>query len=347
MKRNILIIPFITIAFFSLAACNLTGNEADQQSAINTAVAATQSANSNNQAAIETAVKATIQAQNKMETATEQAIQATLTAHPTPGYTPLNEEERAALIDQAVAEALAASETASSSTTASTADGIVTAEEVTDTYTYLYDTNYAIAYAEELIEAYYEYYGDYADSALNELQEIEEDLSTIVASMEEITAILDDGAEAATAAIEQLNAAAAQTQAQLQEAQAKADFWQQTVKTNLDQRENDILNMTPNQTATNPAEALNQAHDFLETFKAALGDGKFSPEELLNIGQLSANVRASFEQLGGRSGEFGNFQGAIENLTRQAARGDWGSARSGIGDLEHSLPVRPSRPSRP
>ncbi len=347
MKRNILIIPFIIIALFSLAACNLTGNEADQQSAINTAVAATQSANSNNQATLETAVQATVQAQNEMEAAIDQAVQATLTAQPTPDYATLSEEELAALIDQAVAEALAASETASNSTTACTTDGIVTAEEVTDTYAYVYDSYYAVAYAEELIEAYYEYYGDYADSALNELQEIEEDLSAIAASTEEIAAILDDGAEAATAAIEQLNAAAAQTQTQLQDAQAKAATWQQTIKTNLDQRENDILNMTPNQTATNPAEALNQAHDFLETFKTALGDGQFSPEELLNIGQLSANVRASFEQLGGRGGEFGNFQGAIENLTRQAARGDWGSARSGIGDLERSLPARPSRPSRP
>ncbi len=335
MKSKFPSILFLFAAIFSLFACNQAPNSPAPQPTPNT------------QATIDASVQATLQAQSEIETTIDQAVAATLTAQPTPDYATFSEEELAALIDQAVAEAITASETASASTTSATSDGTVTSEEINYTYTYVYDSAYAIAYAEELISAYYDYYGVYAEATLTELQQIEQDLAAISGSLEEINAILDQGAEAATAAIEQLNAAAASAQAQLSAAQAKAETWQTQIQTSLNQRETDLLNLAPTEIATDKIGALNQAHDFLETFKTALGDGKFSPEELRNVGQLSANVRASFEGLGGRSGEFGNLQDAVENLTRQAARGDWGSAKSSLGEFERSLPERPARPSRP
>ena len=347
MKQKNQSIILLFAILITLAACTQSSPPIDQQATIDAAIAATQNASQNTQATVDSSVRATVNAQANMNSAIDQAVQATLTAQPAPDYATLSEEELAALIDQAVAEALAASETASSNTTSATSDGTITNDEVTYTYTYVYDTYYAIAYAEELIAAYYDYYGIYAETALGELQQIEEDLAVISASMSEIASILEQGADAATAAVDQLNAAAEQARTQANEAQAKAENWQQQVQSSISEREDKILNLTPSEIADDKIGALTQAYDFLEAFKSALNDGKFSPEELRNIGQLSANVRASFEKLGGRGGEFGNFQGAIENLTRQAARGDWGGARSGVGDFERSLPTRPSRPSRP
>jgi uncharacterized phage infection (PIP) family protein YhgE len=329
MLKKLLFLPTLLALFVVLPACSQPSRAV------------------NSQATIDAAVAATIEAKNSMQAAIDQAVQATLSAQPTPDYATLSEEELAALIDQAVSEALAASAGAATATVSSTSDGTVTSEEVTYTYSYVYDAYYYAAYADELIAAYYEYYGQYAEAALTELQQIESELSSISDSMEEIAGILEQGAEAATAAVDQLNAAVAEAQGRASEVQAKAEGWQEQVKAELEQRQQEILNLAPTEVAEDKIGALNQAHDFLAAFKTALGDGKFSPDELHNIGQLSANVRASFEKLGGRGGEFGGFQASIETLTRQAARGDWGGARREVSNLERSLPSRPSRPSRP
>jgi hypothetical protein len=51
--------------------------------------------------------------------------------------------------------------------------------------------------------------------------------------------------------------------------------------------------------------------------------------------------------MGISGGEFGNISGMAENLTRQAARGDWGRAKTSMGEFERNLPERGGRPSRP
>ena len=85
----------------------------------------------------------------------------------------MTEEELAALIDAAVAEAVAASEETATATTAATADDTLTQEEIETIEIYLSGADEAIAYAEELIEAYYGLYGELALETIELLIAIE------------------------------------------------------------------------------------------------------------------------------------------------------------------------------
>lgn len=338
MKTRSAIICLLAAALLLLAACSRPTETTDPQAAIDTAVQATVAAGENAQATVEAAVQATVQAQNAQASAVEQAVQATLTAQPTPNYAEMSEAELAALIDQAVNEALAAYSATSSTVTQSTSDGTVSDAEVATTTTAVTTVYYEVAYAEELIQAYYAYYGEYAEEALATLNAMEAELEAISTSLNEISAILTQGAAAATAAVDQLNAAVTSAQTQAAELQNKLQGFQEQVQTGLGQRETDLLNLPANDIANNEIGAINQAHDFLEAFKTALGDGKFSPAELEKIGQLAANARASLNQTG--DPKLQKLGASIEGLTRNAARGEWGQAQRGARDFEGSLPAR-------
>ena len=337
MKIKDAITRLLITALLLLSACSQPSS-ANPEATIAAAVEATTTAGQNAQATVDAAVQATIQAQTAQQAAIEQAVQATLTVQPTPAYAEMSEAELAALIDQSVNQALAAYSATSSAVTQSTSDGTVSEAEVATTSTSITTVYYEIAYAEELIQAYYAYYGEYTEAALTTLNEMENELESISASLNEISAILTQGAASATAAINQLNAAVASAQTQAADLQTKVQGFQEQVKTGLGQRENDLLNLPATDLAQNEIGAINQAHDFLEAFKTALGDGKFSPAELNNIGQLAANARASLNQTG--DPKLQKLGVSIEGLTRNAARGEWGQAQRGARDFEGSLPAR-------
>jgi len=337
MKTKILLSLTWLTALIILAACTQP-TAANSQATIDAAVKATTEAGQNTQATIEAAVKATTQAQTEQQTSTDQAVQATLTAQPTPDYATLSEEELAALIDESVNQALTDYAAASAAVNQTTSDGTVTTDEAAAATTSVTTVTYEVAYAEELIQAYTEYYGAYAEEALVTMSAMEEDLAAISTSMNEVAAIMEQGAAAATAAIDQLNAAVSSAQTKATELQDKVKSAQEQVKNGIGQRENDLLNLQPNNIAANQIGAINQAHDFLEAFKSALGDGKFSPQELSNISQLAANARASLNKTG--DPKLQKLGGSIEGLTRNAARGEWGQAKKGVRDFEGSLPAR-------
>jgi len=341
MKIKLASLAIVVITLLMLGACSNPA-PVDTQATIDAAVQGTQQAGKNAQATIEMAVQATVtQVESANQSTIATAVQATLTAQPTPDYDTLSEEEFAALIDEAVNEALAEAEDASTATTQATSDGAISSDEVATTTDAIYQSYYAVAYAEELIAAYYEYYGAYADAALATLNEMEDDLQSISQSLDEISAIMAQGAETASTAIDQLNAAVDNIETKTTETQAKIQGWSEEIKTSLGQRENEILNLVPNQVEPDKISALTQTHDFLEAFKSALTDGKFSPAELSAIGQLSANARASLLSTGDQ--ELAKLTEGIEMLTRNAARGEWNKARNGVGNFEHSLPERPGR----
>ena len=344
MRNKVAISCMLLALLIALIACASPTNstDTDTQATIDAAVQATHEAEQNAQATIDVAVQATVtQIQDDSQSAIATAVQATLTAQPTPDYANLSEEELSAMIDEAVSVAMTDAESASTSTSQAASDGTVSDEEVAATTETIYQTYYEVAYAEELIQAYYDYYGEYADEALATLNEMEDDLNAISQDLEEVSAIMEQGAETASEAIEQLNDAADQLKTKSAEVQDKAQGWSEKVKASLGQRESDLLNLKPDQIESDKIGALIQAHDFLDAFKGALSDGKFSPAELKKIGQLGANARASLIKTG--DPQFAKFGNAIEGLTRNAARGEWGHARSGAGDLEHSLPKRPAR----
>jgi len=340
MRNKIAISSTLLVLLIALIACasptNSTGP--DTQSTIDTAVPATNDAESTMDAAVQATVT---QIEGDSQSAIATAVQATLTAQPTPDYANLSEEELSAMIDEAVAAAMADAENTSTSTSQATSDGTVSDDEVATTTETVYQTYYEVAYAKELIQAYYDYYGEYADEALATLNAVEDDLNAISQNLEEVSAIMEQGAETASEAIEQLNDAADQLKTKTAEIQDKAQGWSEKVKDSLSQRETDLLNLKPDQIESDKIGALIQTHDFLDAFKSALADGKFSPAELKKIGQLGANARASLLKTG--DPQFAKFGDAIEGLTRNAARGEWGHARNGVGDLEHSVPKRPGR----
>jgi chromosome segregation ATPase len=329
---NIKTLFFLTLlaSLMLFTACGAPAN-ANPQATIDAAVKATTEAQKNIQATIAAAVKATSQAQTAQQPTAEPA-------QPTPDYASLSEEELAALIDQAVNQAITDYAAASTTVTQSTSDGTVIDDEAAATTTTVTNVTYEIAYADELIQAYEEYYGAYANEAIATMTAMEDDLAAITASLNEIAAITAQGAATATAAIDQLNAAVAQAQTKASEAQTKVQGLQEQVKNGIGKRENSALNLPANNIADNQIGAINQAHDFLDAFKGALGDGKFSPDELSNISQLAANARASLDKTG--DPKLQKLGGSIKGLTRNAARGEWGKAKKGVGDFERSLPAR-------
>ncbi|MBL7164590.1 MAG: hypothetical protein ISS57_18540 [Anaerolineales bacterium] len=305
----------------------------------------------NAEATISASKSLTATADVVFQEAVDEAVEATVTATPTPdlaAYSDVSEEELASDIDSAVYEAEAASEQASSAVDEAAADGTITQEEYDEIYALIADLEYAIALADELIYAYFGIYGELAAETLYLLQAIEDDLDELAAfavEMLELALLVEDalvqGVEVATDVIDQLVDAAGNIDDKIAGLVENRGTWKDALSTDWESRVADILNVAPNQVAGNRKDALLSAFDFVDSVRGALGDGNISNIELLNIGQLSANARASIDAVGGpalqgRSGEIGD-------ITSQLARGQVPQARSGLGSLEGALGNRPSR----
>jgi len=329
-----------------LAACGShTLATPDTQSTIDAAVAGTATAQVSIQATIDAAVLATATAQATIAIPTPPAT-------PSAEYITLTEEELAALIDQAVADAAAATEASSTATTQATADNVVTQEEVVVIEVQVTSAEEAIAYAEELLAAYYGLYGELATETLYLLQEIEDDLAlmaestaALAAALVDINNTLEQGVAMAEETINQLEATAQEVAGKAEEVQRAKATWQTALQEELAQRATQALSIPPNAVAEDRISALQSAFDYLDTVQAALTDEKISPDELTQIAQLGANASASLDQHGGP--QLQQFSGNINQITEQLARGQVTHAREGLGALQSGLGNRPSLPSRP
>jgi nitrous oxide reductase len=118
-KKTMYLLGVLSVILFLLSACSTTSTgDVDLEATANAIAAATLTAEAANDAAIDAAVQATM---------TAVAPQST----PVVVYE-LTEEELANLIDQAVTEAIAASEEAAAQTVTATADTTVTEQEAAD-----------------------------------------------------------------------------------------------------------------------------------------------------------------------------------------------------------------------
>lgn len=313
-----------------LAACGLSSNSAGLDAQVQTAIAQTAQAEVAFQVAVDQAVEATVI-----------AMPLTPTTQPSVDPYTLSEEELAALIDSSVEEAATASTEASAATTQATSDGVYTQEEINETIYYVYDAEAAIAYAEELLYLYYDLYGAYASEALDLLYAVEEDLNEMASTMTEIEAILSQGAETASAAIEQINTTIANAQTKAAEVQAKAQEFKEKLPAALQERENGFTSLTPTEVASDREGALLQVYTYLDSVKSALADRKISPDEMGQIAQLAVNAQAGINQGGGPL--LKNFGGNIDGITRNLSRGNWPTAQRDLGGFEASLPSRPTR----
>ncbi|GAB4505334.1 MAG: hypothetical protein Fur0043_23290 [Anaerolineales bacterium] len=345
MKSLIRIVLGSLLLTALLAACTMGASPSPeaQQDAINTAVAGTQMAGD--------LAQATLNA-NALT-----AMPATPTPGPTIEYVTLTEEELAALIDQAVAEAIAASDQTSQAITTTTSDDVMTSEEVEYVYSYYYYADYYIQEAEDLLAAYYDLYADLAYEMIDELGAIETQLeqlnynmTLVVTSLNEISATLAQGLAVAEESIAQLETAAQQAQANVQELKNQAQDTRAVLQADQQNRLNQLAQIQANNIPTDRVSALQAGFQFVDFANAALADGKMSRDELMNLAQLGANAQAGFQQFGGRTGGVGpganldlaQFSGKFNEISTQFARGQMPQARSNLGDFERSLGQRPS-----
>jgi hypothetical protein len=251
----------------------------------------------------------------------------------------MTEEELAAAIEAAVLAAIVASEEATTATADAISDGTVTYEENINVEVVLTGAEEALVLAESLIAAYYQLYGAFGLETLYALEEVESDLEALTENIETIAAVLAQGSEAASVAVEQLSAAAAAASIGAAQIQTETQVWHQTVQTEIENRAANATAIQPNQIADSRVEALQSALTYVETARLGLADGTVSPGELSEIAQMGANASASILAQGGP--QLQNMAASINGVTTQIARGELPQAKSSLDALEAALPSRP------
>jgi hypothetical protein len=251
----------------------------------------------------------------------------------------MSEEELAAAIDTAVAEALASTEEATATTAEATADGTITVDETVTIEVALTDVEEAVALAETLIFAYSDVYGVYASEALAILLAYDEDLVAIAQAAADILFLLEQGSDAASLAIEQIEAALEAANASVTAIQANSQGWMDTLLVELDNRAAAALAVQATDIAANRVEAIQSAAHYVQVVQTALGDGQISQQELSAISLAGASASAGLLAQGGP--QLQNLSSSIDMLTSQLARGEWPQAQLSLGTLESSLPSRP------
>jgi len=348
MKR---IVCAIVISFtLVMTACGTAATPPpptpDTQATVNAAVAATSTTQANMQATVDAAVAAT-----RVSAPTPAATLApmpTLMATPSVEYVTMTEEELAVLIDQAVADALAASQQCSTATTQAASDDVITQDELAAMDIYVVDAEQAIAYAEQLITAYYGYYGELATETIVLLQALEQDLSALAQNTAEINATLqaieqdmEAGLALAEENIAKLEAAAQNISADITNFQTQTQNWFSDFQAELEKRAANVLAVQPNQIAADRQAAIQMAFDYLDAGRKALEDNKITPVELADIAQKGANATAGLNTQGGP--QLQQASGRINEITGQMARGQLPQAKTGLGSFEAALGQRPSR----
>ncbi|MGQ9555044.1 MAG: hypothetical protein ACUVWR_13140 [Anaerolineae bacterium] len=314
-------------------------SEQEVEQTVQAAVVATNAAATEQAAAISTAVAETMAAETESappatptpaDTATAPVVEAEATTAPEPSSTAtaeaaaptatsvpptpisvppsptpadtvtMSEEELAALIDTAVNEAVAASAAATDATEAAAEDGSISEEEVEELEALLMVATYTIEAANALIMDYYGLYAAYAEEALFLLTEIEQDLEYMAESMAAITAIVEHGAEAATAAITQLEEAAAQAAISFVEAQQLSQTWGTQLQRELQARVDTALAVPASQIATDRQSAILSVEAYIESVRSSLADSVITAEELARVSLDRANATASLKAQGGR-----------------------------------------------
>lgn len=305
------------------------------------------------QATIDAGVQATANAQAGMQATIDASVQATaLVMPPTPtagaavNVVEMSEEELEALIEQSVQDAVTATQQTSSAATQASSDATVSAEEVEELYAYYYAAEQAVALADEYIEAYYGLYYDLAVETVALLEELTGELDTLIesldslyASLEMINSSLAAGAAATQEAVNQLNSAAQNAQAQLAQIQSQTQQWAEAVKADRENRAQAVANLQPQNIPTDQLSALASAFGFLDSVKSALGDNKLSLDELGVIAQFGASASAGLSAHGGE--KFKSLADTIGQITQQLARGQLPQAKKGLGQFEASLGQRP------
>jgi hypothetical protein len=258
-------------------------------------------------------------------------------------YVNLTEKELATLIDEVVAEAVAATEQTTIAVTTTTSDSAVTADEVAHVCDYYYYADYYVKYAEDLMAEYNNLYADLAADMITELGTIESELSQ-----------LND----ALASVTQLESATQQAQVNAQELQSQAQDMISVLQAEQQSCVDQLSQIKANNIPTDKIAALQSAFEFVDFANIAMGDNKLSRDELINLAQLGKNAQSGFQQFGGAGGggglgagradiDLAQFSGKFDEITTQFARGQMPQARGNVGEFESLLGSRLNGPGRP
>jgi len=350
MKTSRIIFGLACLLIVSaLLGCASAQPTPDAQATINAAV----------QATINAAVQATTAAQptptqSKATPGAPTAATATKAATPAPtvNAVTMTEEEIAALIDQAVNEAIAATNATTMQTATYAADGTLTPQEVAALQAAVTLSQSEINQALALTYAYYDLYYDLATETLNVLKAIEQDLNAMATSMNsmaqslaQISTTLAQGQTVTPGAIAQLQSNATKASQAAASAQGKTKNWNATVQSDLNKRATAALATKPTSAPTDLRGTSQSVNTYIETVRAALGDNKINKTELQSISVAGANAVAGLNQFGGAQGQ--TLANSINTLTKQLARGEAPKVKSSLGALEQSARSLPSVPSVP
>ncbi len=311
----------------------------------------------NVQATVDAAIAATAQAVRVAQATIDAAVVATVGALP-PTATPvptvstltLTEEEMEAMINQAVDEAVAATTAATTAAAQATADDTLTAEEAQTIQIYTQGAEQALAYAEELVDGYAHIYYDLAYEALDEVYQIEQEISMMAMSINSLNETmvmvnesLQTGQELAAGTIDQVEAAAQQIQSGLSglsQAQATVDVFQEQAQLSRDTLAQQLAALQPSEGAPQDLQAtLQSAFSFVDEIHGAFSDEVIDRNELMLLGQLGVDLQAGFSRHGGA--QFSEFSGKVGEITQQLARGQLPKARDGVNQFEGKLGQRP------
>ena len=376
MEKYLLLSLLCGLLSFNLTACGGRADtaqsaESNVEATVQAAVAATSTAQVAIQATIDAAVAATAVAQTSQATATPapaptpvvvtQTVTEIITETvyvPQDVYMTMTEAELAQLIDDAVTQATTATQTSSTAATAATADGAVTSTDVATVEVYVEQASADVAYAEELVAAYYELYGATADEVLEAVAGVEAELATVAesttamaTSLAEIETTLNAGlalAEESVDQLEQAAATAANTAGELQtqvdtltsSLQTKAATYNQTAQALQTQFATVIEQIQPQEVAGDQAGAFRSVFTYMDTVRGALGDNAIDMPEMQMIAQTGANAFASLNTHGGP--RWSGLSPAINDVTNAIALGDLDRAHQGLNDVEARLPTRDS-----
>jgi len=353
--------PIFFVLIFSMTACRQnTQAPVNTQATIDAAVAATSNAQIAMQATIDEAVNATATAQS-IEAQTLANAQATAVseANPTPTATPvvvateataatedtvatMTEDELAAMIDEAVADAYATSATYSDAASASAADGTVTQEETQTTDVYYADSEEAIAYAEALMQEYYDLYGELAYEVIDELNQLESDMQALTDAilllndtMTEIADLMEQGLAITEDVLAQLDSATQLITENVATAQAASEAWRTAYQSAQTARTDAMLSPPPTNVTADPAAALQSVASFAQLGQSAMADNKITPEELTALAQQGANATASLNATG--NPKMQDLSGMINGVTGMLAAGDIPAAQANLSQLSMAM----------
>jgi len=295
-------------------------------------------------ATIQAATAATETAQAEINSMVSESVSATLTAIPTP--TPIvvdqmTEEDLAAAVEESTNEAVGAVEEASEYADSTSADGELTQEEAKELYYLYYWSIDEIEQALYLVDMYYELYDELLESAILELESIDDELQEILELSQSILAYLDDiseliskGEQIAQDRIDQIQDFSHSISTHINNISTQLHGWKQSRKDEFDLIVGQALSTIPDTVADTRRGALSLAKEYSDSTKSAISDGRYSLDELQALSQLGANAAASLGQFGR---EFAGITDMINGLTSSLAMGQLPQINAGIGSLQNAI----------